>query len=60
MSTAYNRKIQVRDRRAGLRVALSLAKKLFERYSESSLTKERSLVTSIRNVIVATRPEALN
>jgi glycyl-tRNA synthetase beta subunit len=60
MSAAYNRKIQVRDKRASHRVALGLAKQLFERHSESSLTKERSMVTLIRNVILKTRPEALN
>ena len=57
MSEKYNRKLEVREKRADHRVALRLAKMLFERYSESSGARERTTVTLIRNVIMNTRPE---
>ena len=51
MSETYNRKLEVREKRKHLRMALLLAKKLFAKFSSFDLVSERQIVTCIRNVI---------
>lgn len=57
-SAAYNSKMKVREKRQGLRIALGLAKMLFCKYSSLNITKERSHITKIRDIIHKSKPEA--
>ena len=62
MSESYTKKINVREQRKHLRVALYLAKKLFQLYAiaPEEMTQKRCMVTTIRNIIVKTRFEDIN
>lgn len=59
-STAYNNKIKVRKARAAFRVALKLAKMLFEDSSTYDLKNERTIITKLRNIIIEARPEEVH
>ena len=62
MSEVYNKKINKREQRKHLRVALKLAKQLFQLFAiaPKEMEQKRYMVTTVRNIIVESRFEDIN